>query len=1132
MDGNAPGNDQSLLDILIKAYSSDDAQKTKLEALFKDLKLTSVFDISRLTEADFKLRVDTAIRVKQAVPQADQATDYATLSIDTQSLYNNARCYAAQVSALYREQQASGGVAQHQWHPLGIRAVTEQGPTYTHQFKENWDDACKNDSIAAIDSPVAYLRALYLFALQLECCPSQSADEKKHRILLEKRRPDLPELSIDQQSTFTAQPMLGIVNAILDRNIQDALKTTDDKGKSTYEVLAQRCYPFALPYEFFHHQCLLGLGGNKPTLGELNYLVSEFLPLRSYDASLYGKGLDISSDAAQLLMSGLGPKQQALLTERPWAERVLEDAAYAKLTPEEQRSQKDIHWEKIYGTASISGLETINTFLERTELKAEQMEALLAQGKYAPNSSPQYMLSAPSPQPFGARYVNGPQAVNDKSMTMDKEIKPAQIANATEERFERLHRMIRLQRWLDIPFTDLDALLCSAFESNLPKKNDQMQLNNYAIRALGIFRYLNRQYSIKAEEFAAVLHQVSPCSTGDNTSLFDKVFNQARVFDTPLKLDGRAFQADDSDPASHAIHQHLSVSLGLPKTEDSLLWVVKNTQKHLGSLKCDLPTVSSIYRQARTARMFGHSIADSITLVNLLGGDSISRCLATGDSGRRIFRISGRKGKDYFEMRAVFQLPEQGGPGEATLHAGSTLRTNTQWFADAKKDQRLVLQFSKAPGEIEAPWIDIDKIQTTNPNSQTSLTGGIIKWKVGHFDEYTDRKNTDLILQSLALSPETGMTSIGTLTGEIDQVILRNEADPAFSLLNILMQLDWITRWVKESAYDIPMLQRVLELQCSDDYPLGQLQQHLTKLKSDTLHCAVTAQEFATLALPKTVEWRAKLADTLLDDKGLVKNFAPRISDDVPQSLTNALDKVLAPLTVGSRLKDEYKQKLHGLLLLAHDRQQHLLEEFLQEAFLLPMNCGIDVMSWAKTPVHQILTTVLDSKDSHALARTLRPLLRHTEAAVRLQLSNKALRALLSTARWMDTSDGELRLSFKTLYLFNRFNHFLIAYQQPEEGLLSYLEFANGFGREAQTVNGRLAQLMNWTTTEVTAFTSKLISGRAQTMRDIDWVMRCHDTCKASGLSATALLKAVNLNNDSPVNQWKAVGEAIMAASH
>lgn len=974
---------KSLLDTLTEAFAPE-GQSIAFEKLFKEkLNITSVFDITEMTAAKFKDRLDTAIN-------NDESLKTQAASIDTGALYNDARCYAAQISHLYREQRTSDGTAQDQWHPLGIRAVEKQGPTYTHLFKENWDDACKNDSIAAIDSPVAYLRALYRFALQLESSQSSSTEEKANRITLGQRRPDLAEMSIDQQSTFTAQPMLGIVNAILDQNIQDALKTTDDKGKSTYDVLAQRYYPFALPYEFFHRQCLLGLGANKPSLGELNYLTSEYLPVTHYYGSRYGTVQNADSDQAQRLMSALGPQQQALLTELPWAEKILADTAFAKLPSEEQSKQKDNYWKKIYGTASISELKKIQPFLERTELKAEQLEVLLAQGKHAPYTSAHYLLPTPYSQPNGARYVNGPLTPTEESMTLDRENHPGEIANATEDQLERLHRMIRLQRWLNIPFTELDSLLCSAFESKRPR-NARMQLDGYAIRTLGVYRYLNRKYSITAHEFAALLHQVSPCATGDNITLFDKVFNQARVFDTPLKLDGRAFRADNSDPASHTILQHLSISLGLPLTEDSLLRVVRSTQKHLGSLKCDLPTLSSIYRQARIARMSGFSISESSTLANLLGGESISSSLATGDN-----------------------------------------------------------------------------------------------------------------------------------------------------LLVVLMQLDWITRWIKESAYDIPMLQRVLELQSSAEYPLGDLQQYLTQFRTDARARLVTAQELATLALPGKVDWRAKLATTLLDDNGLVKNFAPTIKHDVPQTLTDALNNLVDDETFkldedpgkNLKLKDDSKHNLKKLLLLAHDRQQHLIEVFLQETFLLPMNCAKDVVIWAKTSVHQILTAALGSKDSHELARTLHPLLRHTEVAVRLQLSNKALRALLSTARWLDTPDGQLTLSFKTLYLFDRFNHFMSTYQPPEENLLSYLEFANFYGRQASAVNERLAQLLNWTAAEVTVLTSQLPLRKAQTIKDLDWVMRCHSACKATGLGTIALLGAATLGNNSSAAQWKTVGEAVMAASH
>ncbi|PMU16139.1 hypothetical protein C1Y10_20555, partial [Pseudomonas sp. FW305-122] len=160
---------QSLIKSLIKPLTPE--KQTELEELFKDkLKFTSVFDITRLTENGFKEKVENEFKSKYAKP----------LVISSASLvkfYNDAKCLAAQISHLYREKQLSSGEPQHRWHPAGIRAVEKEGPTYTNLFKENWDDSCKIDSIASIDSPVAYLRALYLFAEQLEMSASQSKTE-------------------------------------------------------------------------------------------------------------------------------------------------------------------------------------------------------------------------------------------------------------------------------------------------------------------------------------------------------------------------------------------------------------------------------------------------------------------------------------------------------------------------------------------------------------------------------------------------------------------------------------------------------------------------------------------------------------------------------------------------------------------------------------------------------------------------------------------------------------------------------------------------------------------------------------------------------------------------------------------
>ena len=1097
MDGNP------LLKSLIGAYGTEQT-KAALETFFKDtLNLTSVFDITRLTEAEFKDSFNTAI-------QNNALKDHAP-SIDTKALYDNVKCLAAQISHLYREQQTSDGKAQHQWHPHGIRAVEKQGPTYTNLFQENWDDACKVDSIAAIDSPVAYLRALYLFALQLESSASESAPEKNNRILLNKRRPDLAKLSIDQQSTFTAQPMLKIVNDILDKSIQAGLESTDDKGKSTYEVLAQTRYPFALPYEFFHHQCLLGFGAKKTALGELNYLVSDNLPVTQSINTLYGSVLSASSAEAQMLMSGLGPKRQALLT----------DTANANLPPEEQN-----YWKEIYGTTSTSDLNKINIFLERTELEAEQMEALLVQGKYAPRTSPHYSLSAPYSQPYGARYVNGPVACNASIMFLDRDERPEKIANATEERLERLHRMIRLQRWLDIPFTELDTLICSVFESQRPL-NTSMQLDRHVMRALGVYRYLNRRYSLTAEEFGALLHQISPYACGDHTALFDQLFNQARLFDTPLILDGRAFKADDSDPVSHTILQHLSACLGLPLTEDSLLRVVKNTEEFLGSLKCDLPTLSSIYRQARIARMFGLSIAESSALASLLGGEPIFRCLASGDSGMRLLRVKASRDAETAELTLRFHLSTQGDTQNPDLLFGSTLRMNTSRFANKNtiNEFRVLITPTQA-GDL--PFISISQIPTVSANEETSLEEAVIQFNGGTLDELLCRKSLFVQLIRTRRDNSDITTTYPTVT----------LTDDAFNLLDVLMQMDWINRWIKESVYDIPKLQQLLEPTTGNDHASGDLQQHLTKLRAETLQCAVTPQELAALSLPEKISWRTKLAPTLLDATGLVKDFASAINDDVPQKLAAELDNVVDALKLDAnsgknlKLQADCKQKLKRLLLLAHDRQQHLIEKFLQETTLLPMNCAKGVLVWAQTSVHQILVAALQTEDSLNLHKILRPVLRHAEAAVRLQLSNRAFRMFLHRPHLLDKPNTALTLTLSNLYLLDRFNHCRVTYQQTEESLLSYLEFANDSASTTPAINDRLAQLLNWTTTEVTVLTVQLDHAKARTMKDIDWVMRCHKTCKATGLSATALLNATALKNESPATAWKTVGEAVMAASH
>lgn len=283
----------SLMNALVKTDASPKKGRVDFEAAMNKMGLTSVFDIVRMAEAEF---------ARELAIHSDA---------DAKMAYSNATAYATLLARLYREHKtSSGSMTQSLASRSGVRALVPVGPTFQKLFNEKWDEFCKVGALAAIDSPVAYLSALWTFIQQLE---ATSTDSK--RILLDERRPDLKDLMITQDSTHTPRPMLEIVNNVLGSNLRTYLDSIPvDKPKSINQVLSERRYPFELPYNFYHHQCQLGLSGSKPGLGEYNYRASLALPLANNAINDYGR-LQTTVVQAQQLLTGLSPQQQKLLTE-------------------------------------------------------------------------------------------------------------------------------------------------------------------------------------------------------------------------------------------------------------------------------------------------------------------------------------------------------------------------------------------------------------------------------------------------------------------------------------------------------------------------------------------------------------------------------------------------------------------------------------------------------------------------------------------------------------------------------------------------------------------------------------------------------------------------------------------------
>lgn len=570
-------SNDSLLHRLVAFPNDEDAVKTSFRIATERMGLKSVFDIVRMGKTSFAL----------------EFAKYC--DADAGQVYDNAASYAGQISRLYQEHRVSTGKdAQGRVRRSLGSDSTSASAGYQALFEENWDQFCNEGDIAAIDSPVAYLRALYLFARQLEQLPAASAQPA--RITLEERRPDLRKLTLDRQSAFATRPMLDIINDTLRSNIE-AYLVDEGKNRTVRQVLASERYPFSLPYNLHHHQCLLGLGAGKPALGELNYRISLQLPF-SRGSSTYGS-VTTSHLNGQILLSGLSPEQQNLL--------LAPIASIARSDP----------LKKSYGTRNITNLGQLEFFKERTGLTTEQVEQLLAQGSYSPRSS----INSPDARQtgYGASYINGPEQSSVLGIATQGEMQV--FIHHSHERFDRTQRMIRLHRWTGIPVAELDTLIANAQRS---AGNDTLNANT--LRTLGVYRYLNQRHGIAPEEFASLLHDMPVEACGDRLPLFDQVFNRTRLFESPVwQLPESFLTATDQQTLSY-----LSAGLGLPTTQDSLLLLVRQSEKYLGSPKHDLPTVSSLYRQARIARMLGLSPLECTELARLLGGDEFCKALVTG----------------------------------------------------------------------------------------------------------------------------------------------------------------------------------------------------------------------------------------------------------------------------------------------------------------------------------------------------------------------------------------------------------------------------------------------------------------------------------------------------------------------
>ncbi|WP_165957295.1 neuraminidase-like domain-containing protein [Pseudomonas sp. H9] len=500
--------------------------------------------------------------------------------------------------------------------------MTTQEPTvtpntYAKLFPEQLANTCGPEAPEANCGPIAYLHTLYQEALALE-----TSSEAKDRWLLAQRRPDISELLLDPQRLEQPVSALSLAIGALTHHAQGHV------GNAAYlpETLASVGKHANLPFHFALEQIKAVLKHRKLPYFELlqqaQYSYPNFCDARLRDDDLR---------EVMLNASGLSPALQDLLLDH----HAIADAKH--------------DWPALYGLkidakVALAKLQDVATYCRQTGLSTEQVLELLAVSGIDDNAQAGFTAVRCSSAyraeknlgglHYGAIYLNAGRssALTVKDVTDEVGI-TLHFDALTQQSLVRMYQMIHLQKALALPFAEVDWLLISILRAQ--GQTSGWSITAETLRALGVFRYLNEAYGVSAEQFAALVYQVCPYSTGEQQPLLDRVLDgpgndHDTSIETALAVDDQAFDPNDGATGQYTVLPGLANALG--SNEQTTRLYLAQTQQALGlkALSLSLPVVSSLYRLSQIHRLLKRSPIEGIAMVALLGkaGTTLQKQLA------------------------------------------------------------------------------------------------------------------------------------------------------------------------------------------------------------------------------------------------------------------------------------------------------------------------------------------------------------------------------------------------------------------------------------------------------------------------------------------------------------------------
>ncbi|MBC8947238.1 Tc toxin subunit A [Xenorhabdus indica] len=241
--------------------------------------------------------------------------------------------------------------------------------------------------------------------------------------------------------------------------------------------------------------------------------------------------------------------------------------------------------------------------------------------------------SFPAPYHYGAVFIHGGKLPR-LFLKQDKATDPATIDGLNYmysrecslpitlyDRYDRINRMVRLQRRAGMPFDQLDNLIVSAMRAE-GQNNLLLAMNTHTLRTLGFYQLWHKAYGLKAEDLAAFLYEVTPFAIGTALPQFDRFFNpRTKAGQDPLVIDNKPFDFTASEGADAITVHQLCAGLAIGATEFQILAEQINKTQHLSdgtSLNRSFKVVSALYRLSKIPALLGISVAEMLTLLTIM----------------------------------------------------------------------------------------------------------------------------------------------------------------------------------------------------------------------------------------------------------------------------------------------------------------------------------------------------------------------------------------------------------------------------------------------------------------------------------------------------------------------------------